>query len=137
MAISKSMKVWYSNLDFVILNLLTQDIWDAVTSSKLKYYESLANKLNNPKAAPKSYWKILKTFLSGTKIPLIPPLLVRNQLVSDFFVKANNIQQQFYPSKYKFWNWLSTLKPIVYFWNLFSSYCKDHKIIGFEGSWIW
>ena len=27
-----------SNLDFAILNLLAQDISDAVTSSKLKYY---------------------------------------------------------------------------------------------------
>ena len=95
MAISKSTKVRCSSLDFVILNFLTQDIWDAITSSKLKYYESLANKLNNPKTAPKSYWKILKTFLSGTKIPLIPPLLVRNQLVSDFFVKANLFNDYF------------------------------------------
>ena len=42
------------NLDFVILNSLTQDISDAVTSSKLKYYERLANKLNGPKTAPKN-----------------------------------------------------------------------------------
>ena len=72
-----------------VLNSLTQDISDAITSSKLKYYEGLANKLNNPKTGPKTYWKILKTFVSGTKIPLIPPLLVSNQLVSDFLEKAN------------------------------------------------
>ena len=42
------------NLDFVILNSLTQDISDAVTSSKLKYYEHLVNKLNDPKTAPKN-----------------------------------------------------------------------------------
>ena len=77
------------NLDFAILNSLTQDISDAaVTSSKLKYYERLANKLSYPKTAPKTYWKILKTFLNGTKIPLMPPLLVGNQLVSDFFGKS-------------------------------------------------
>ena len=63
-------------LDFAVLNSLTQDISDAIKSSKLKYYEHLANKLNNPKTAPKTYWKILKTFLNDTKIPLIPPLLV-------------------------------------------------------------
>ena len=33
--------------------------------------------------------EILKTFVNGTKIPLIPPLLVGNQLVKDFLVKAN------------------------------------------------
>ena len=64
------------NLDFAILNSFTQDISDAITSSKLKYYERLANKLNDLKTAPKSYSKILKTFVNGTKIPLIPPLLV-------------------------------------------------------------
>ena len=82
-------------LDFTVLNSLTQDISDAITSSKLKYYEGLANKLNNPKTGPKTYWKILKTFVSGTKIPLIPPLLVSNQLVSDFLEKANLLSDYF------------------------------------------
>ena len=48
-------------LDFTVLNSLTQDISDAITSSKLKYYEGPANKLNDPKTAPKTYFKILKT----------------------------------------------------------------------------
>ena len=65
-------------LDFTVLNSLTQDISGAVTSFKLKYYEGLANKLNDPKTAPKTYWKILKTFVNSTKIPLIPPSLVGN-----------------------------------------------------------
>ena len=38
---------------------------------------------------PRTYWKILTAFVDGTKIPLIPPLLVGNQLVSDFFVEGN------------------------------------------------
>ena len=63
-------------LDFAILNSLTQDMSDAITSSKLKYFEGLTNKLKDPKKAPKAYWKILKTLVNGTKIPLIPPLLV-------------------------------------------------------------
>ena len=82
-------------LDFAVLNSLTQDISDAITSSKLKYYEGLANKLNDPKTAPKTYWKILKTFVNGTKIPLIPPLLVGNQLISDFLEKANLFNDYF------------------------------------------
>ena len=82
-------------LDFAVLNSLTQDISDAITSSKLKYYEHLANKLNDPKTAPKAYWKILKTFVNSTKIPLIPPLLLGNQLVSDFLEKANLFNDYF------------------------------------------
>ena len=76
-------------LDFTVLNSLKQDISDAIPSFKLKYYEALANKLNDPKTAPKIYWKILKAFVNGTDIPLIPTLLVGNQLVSDFLEKAN------------------------------------------------
>ena len=30
---------------------------------------------------------MLKTFVKGTQIPLMPPLLVNNQLVSDFLAK--------------------------------------------------
>ena len=82
-------------LDFTVLNSLTQDISEAITSSKLKYYEDLANKLNDPKTAPKTYWKILKTLVNDTKIPLIPPLLVGNQLVSDFLEKANLFNDYF------------------------------------------
>ena len=84
-------------LDFAVLNSLTQDMSEAITSCKLKYYEHLANKLNDPKTAPKTYWKILKTFVNGTKIPLIPlpPLLVGSQLVSDFLVKANLFNDNF------------------------------------------
>ena len=71
------------------MNSITQDISNAVNSSKLKYHERLAINFNDPKTAPKTYWEILKTFVSGTKIPLIAPLLVGNQLVTDFLVKAN------------------------------------------------
>ena len=76
-------------LDFTVLNSPTQDILDTITSSKLKYYEDIANKLNHPKTAPKTFWTILKTFINGTKIPLIHPLSVVNQLVSDFLAKSN------------------------------------------------
>ena len=93
MSISKPNK--FLNLDFAILNFLTQDMWDAITSSQLKYYERLTNKLNDPKIAPKTYWKILKTFVNGTEILLTPPLLVGNQFVSDFLVKANLFNDYF------------------------------------------
>ena len=78
------------NLDYASLNSITKDISNAVNSSKLKYHECLALNLNDPKTAPKTYWKILKTFVNGTKIPLTPPLLVGNQLVTNFLVKAND-----------------------------------------------
>ena len=50
----------YCKLDFVVVNLLNQDISDAITSSKLKDFEALANKLNDHKTA-------LKNLLENTK----------------------------------------------------------------------
>ena len=49
----------------------------------------LSIKLNDPKTGPKTFWSILKTFVNGSKIPLIPPLLGNNEFVIDFLVKAN------------------------------------------------
>ena len=46
------------NLDHASLNSITQDISNAVNSSKLKYYERLALKPNEPKITPKTYWKM-------------------------------------------------------------------------------
>ena len=77
------------SIDYTSLIALTLDISNAISSSKLKYHERLANKLNDPKTAPKTYWAILKTFVNDSKIPLIPPLLVDNKLVTDFLDKAN------------------------------------------------
>ena len=51
--------------------------------------ERLAIKLNDPKTAPKTYWVILITFANASKIPLIPPVLVNNEFVTDFLVNAN------------------------------------------------
>ena len=74
------------SIDYISLNALTLDISNAISSSKLK---RLANKRNDPKTVPKTYWAILKTFVNGSKIPLIPPLLVDNKLVTDFLDKTN------------------------------------------------
>ena len=77
------------------MNFVAQDISNAVNSPKLKYHEHLAFNVNDPKTAPKIYWKILKTFVNGSKISLIPPLLVGNELVTDFLVKASLFNNYF------------------------------------------
>ena len=78
-----------NTVDHAILSNITLELSNAITFSKAKYHERLAIKLNNPKTAPKTYWSILKTFVNGSKIPLIPPLLVNNEFVTDFLEKAN------------------------------------------------
>ena len=52
-------------------------------------HERLAIKLNDLEKAPKPYWPILKTFVNASKIPLIPPLLVKNEFVTGFLFKEN------------------------------------------------
>ena len=78
-----------NTVDHAILSNSTLELSNAITFSKAKYHEKLATKLNDPKTAPKTYWSILKTFVNGSKIPLIPPLLVNNEFVIDFLEKAN------------------------------------------------
>ena len=77
------------SIGYTSLNALTLDISNDVSSFKLKYHERLADKLNDPKTAPKTYRAIFKTFANDSKIPLIPPLLVENKLVTEFLDKAN------------------------------------------------
>ena len=60
-----------------------------ISIRKDEYYDHLSKKLNNPNISGKTYWSILRSFYKGTKVPLIPPLLVNNKTVSDFSEKAN------------------------------------------------
>ena len=78
-----------NTVDRAILSNITLELSNAISFSKAKYHERLAIKLNDPKTAPKTYWSILKTFVNGSKIPLIPALLVNNKFVTDFLEKAN------------------------------------------------
>ena len=48
------------------------------------YYCLHSEKLKDPHTNAKSYWSILKTLYNGKKIPLIPPILINNRLISNF-----------------------------------------------------
>ena len=49
----------------------------------------MSAKLDNPKTVPKTYWSIINKFVSNKKTPIIPPVFVNGELVSDFEQKAN------------------------------------------------
>ena len=55
----------------------------------------MGKRLNDPSTSAKSYWSLLKTFYNKRKIPLIPPLLVNNNFVTDFKEKANLFNEFF------------------------------------------
>ena len=67
-----------NDFDIGIMSKLSEDLTNAITNSKLAYYRRIASKLNDPSTAPKTYWSILKSFVNGKKIPLIPPILVND-----------------------------------------------------------
>ena len=74
---------------FSEIQMLSTEISTLILERKEKYYHDLSMKLNDPKTSAKTYWSILKSFYNDSKIPLIPPLLVNNKIVSDFTEKAN------------------------------------------------
>ena len=51
---------------------------------KKEYYDQLSKKLNDLLSSPKAQWSILKPFYNGTKIPLIPPLIIDRKIVTNF-----------------------------------------------------
>ena len=65
------------------------ELLNIIKSSKENFYNNLAKKLNNPNTSSKTYWSIMKTFVNGKKTLIIPPLLVNNNLFSNFREKAN------------------------------------------------
>ena len=65
------------------------EISNMISIRKEKYYVLLSKKLNNPSTRSKTYLSILKSFYKGIKVPSTPPLLVNNEIVSDFTEKVN------------------------------------------------
>ena len=81
--------------DFAVIESLITEINELVSRTKALYYENLAKKLNNPLLQAKTYWSILKTFYNDKKIPLIPPLLIDDNFVTDIQAKANIFNKYF------------------------------------------
>ena len=64
---------------------------EVISRRKKEYQNHIALKLNDPMTTTKIYWSILKTFCNGKKVPIIPPILINDKLISDFEVKANHL----------------------------------------------
>ena len=79
----------YKSKNFIDLQNLSTEISEMISVRKEEYYLHLSKKFNDPSTSSKTYWSILKSFYNGSKVPLIPPLLVNNKFVSDFTKKAN------------------------------------------------
>ena len=74
--------------DYDLLFDTSQQLSVLINNRKSNHFANLSKKLNDPKTSNKTYWSILKTFVNDRKIPIIPPLLVNNQLVTDVLTKS-------------------------------------------------
>ena len=83
-----------SQTDYERLQLISNSLAETIRSSKEKFYCKLSTKLANPSTSSKIYWSILatywsKTFVNGKKIPIILPLLVNDNFITNLLEKAN------------------------------------------------
>ena len=74
---------------YVRIEDLTTELSNYIRDAKTEYHSKLVAKLVNPSTSAKKYWSILKTFASGRKFPVIPPLPINNKFISTFKTKAN------------------------------------------------
>ena len=102
---------------------------EQIMKAKNDYTQRMTNKLNDPKAAPKTYWSILNRFLYNKKIPVIPPLLVNGKFVLNFCTKAN-LFNDFFASICTPINNGSTMPPFAYKNNVrINSFLINHNDI--------
>ena len=80
----------YNNL-VLASNLLKEEI----NLSRNAYFKRLSDRLCDPKTSPKAYWGVLKSFLSGRKVPIIPPVFDGIKFITDFKVKADLFNSYF------------------------------------------
>ena len=59
-----------------------------IIAAKEKNLIRLSAKLYDVSTAPKTYWSILNRFLSNRKVPIIPPILIDDKVVSNFTEKV-------------------------------------------------
>ena len=67
----------------------TDEFTALILDAKEKYVRCMSNKLNDPLTASKTYWSILNRFLNNRKIPVITPLLVNGDIITNFCEKPD------------------------------------------------
>ena len=76
-----------------LLNMTNNIATEILTNRKKIYFDNLAEQLRDLTLNRKAYWGILKSFTNWKKIPIIPPLLINDELVTNFNEKVNNFNE--------------------------------------------
>ena len=66
-----------------------------ISRCKEEYQNYLTLNLHDPMTNAKNYCSLLKHFYNGKKVPIIPPLLIDNRIISDSEKKANHFNNFF------------------------------------------
>ena len=67
---------------------LQENLSSLIETSKQEYFSKIAEKLSDPNISSKTYWSILKSFLTGKKVQSIPLIFHDNKFITDFREKA-------------------------------------------------
>ena len=79
----------HNESDYFKLQEATSALSEVISRRKEEHQNDLVLKLSDPMTNAKTYWSLLKTFYNGEKVPIIPQLLINNEIISDFEAKAN------------------------------------------------
>ena len=82
-------------------------------NSKTKYYIKVANKLSSKELNQKCCWSILKSFLSGKKIPCIPPIIRNDNFIINIREKSG-LFYTFFPQRCSLIETSSTLPTCIF-----------------------
>ena len=94
--VCKSFNTNNKNYDaYLKLQTRSNGLSEMILKRKDDYHRQLSDKLNDPETSAKAYWSILETLYNAKKISLIPPILVNNNLISNFKEKANHFNTFF------------------------------------------
>ena len=66
------------------LSFFQRNLSSLTETSKQEYFSKIAKKLCDPSFSSKTYWYILKSFLTGIKVPWISPVFHENEFITDF-----------------------------------------------------
>ena len=70
------------------LSFLQRNLSSLIETSKQEYNSKIAKKLCDPSISSKTYWYILKSFLTDIKVPWISPVFHENKFITDFREKT-------------------------------------------------
>ena len=73
----------------------SNSLTEIIRFSKGKFCFKLSTELANPSPSSKTYWSILKTFVNGRKILIIPPLLDNDKFSTNCLEKAHLFNEFF------------------------------------------